>query len=237
MQGEADSPIALVGGDEFRAPAAAFDRRLLSLANRTPASVAILPTAAAAENPDLAAANGIKHFRSLGAEPYAVSIHDAATANDERLVNELRHADIVYFTGGNPTHLLESLKGSAAWSCLLELRQQGVILAGSSAGAMVLGERMSYGGRDMDGLALLPCIVVLPHFERTSEERVERLRSSLPPNLAILGIAGATGCVRHEGEWLVEGPGEVTLIAKSGAEVFAAGTRFRLTPEGTQPPR
>ena len=228
MQDKAVGPIGLVGGDEFRGPAAAFDQLLLSLAPRTPASVAILPTAAVDGNPHLTAAHGVSHFARLGAQPYAVMIHDAATANDERLVDELRRADIVYFSGGSPTHLLDSLNKSAAWSCLLERSQQGVILAGSSAGAMVLAERVLYRGQDLDGLGHVRGVVVLPHFERSSAERVEQLRSSLPPDLTLLGIAGATGCVRHAGEWLVEGPGQVSVITKSSTEVFAAGARFRL---------
>lgn len=229
MPREVVSPIGLVGGEEFRKPAEAFDRLLLSFAPRTPASVAILPTAAALdENPYLAAAHGVKHFKRLGAEPYPVNIHDAAGANDDKLVEELRRADVVYFSGGSPSHLLDSLKGSAAWSCLIDLVQRGVILAGSSAGAMVLGERMLYRGQDLDGLALLPGIVVLPHFERSMPERVQRVRSSLPPDLTLLGLAGATGCVLHAGEWLVEGPGQVSVITASSTEVYSTGGRFSL---------
>ncbi len=226
---EAFGPIGLVGGDEFKAPATAFDRLLLSLAPRTPASVAILPTAAASdENPHIAAAHGVKHFEQVGAKPFPVNIHDAATANDDAVVDELRRADIVYFSGGNPSHLLASLKDSAAWTCLLDLVQQGVIIAGSSAGAMVFGERMHYRGQDVAGLGLVPGVVVMPHFERVLEERLAQLQASLSPGLTLLGIAGATGCVLHDGEWLVEGPGHVTAISESGIEIFVAGARFGL---------
>ena len=229
MPNETFGPIGLVGGDEFRAPATAFDRLLLSLAVRTPASVAILPTATASdENPYFAAAHGVKHFEQIGAKPFPVNIHDAATANDDAMVDELRSADVVYFTGGNPAHLLASLKESAAWTCILDLAQQGVIIAGSSAGAMVFGERMHYRGQDVPGLGLVPGVVVMPHFERVPEERLARLQASLSPGLTLLGIAGATGCVLHDAEWLVEGPGQVTAISESGIEIFAAGSRFRL---------
>lgn len=228
MPNEGAGPIGLVGGDEFRGAARAFDLLLLSFAPRTPASVAILPTAAVAGSPYLTAAHGISHFERLGARPYPVSIHDRATANDGRLVNELQEADIVYFSGGSPTHLLESLRTSLAWTCLLDLSERGVILAGSSAGAMVLGERVLYRGQDIGGLGLVDGVVVLPHFERSSSERVQRLRSSLPSELTLLGIAGATGCVRHEGQWQVEGPGEVSVITSSTTQVYSAGACFSL---------
>ena len=229
MPSETFGPIGLLGGDEFRAPATAFDRLLLSLARRTPASVAILPTAAAPDgNPYFAAAHGVKHFERVGAEPFPVNIHDAVTANDDDIVEELRGADMVYFAGGSPPHLLASLKDSVAWSCLIDLAQNGVIIAGSSAGAMVFGERMHYRGQDVDGLGLVPGVAVMPHFERVAEERAVQLQASLSPGLTLLGIAGATGCVLHDGEWLVEGPGHVTVISQSGIEIFGAGARFGL---------
>ncbi len=229
MPSEVFGPIGLVGGDEFRAPATAFDRLLLSLAPRFPAPVAILATAAAVdENPYLAADRGVKHFEQLGAHAFAVNIHDAATANDGAIVEELRRADVVYFAGGSPSHLLASLKDSLAWSCLIDLAQKGVILAGSSAGAMVFGERMHYRGQDVEGLGLVPGVAVMPHFERVSEERAAQVQASLSPGLTVLGIAGATGCVLQDGEWLVEGPGQVTVISQSGIESFVAGARFGL---------
>ena len=222
-------PIGLVGGDEFRVPATAFDRLLLGLARRNPASVAILPTAAAADgNPYLAAAHGVEHFERVGASAFSVNIYDAATANDAAIVDELRRADMVYIAGGSPSHLLASLKDSLAWSCLIDLAQKGVIIAGSSAGAMIFGERMHYRGQDVDGLGLVPGVAVMPHFERVPEERAAQLQASLSPGLTLLGIAGATGCVLHGGEWLVEGPGQVTVISQSGIENFVAGARFEL---------
>ena len=221
-------PIALVGGDEFQGPAAAFDRLLVSLAPQPRPAVAILPTAAIEGNPYLTAEHGVRHFEQLETEPYPVMMLDQTSANDEALIDELRRADIVYFSGGKPTHLLESMRGSAAWACIVELSQRGAIVAGSSAGAMMLGERMAFRGQAFAGLAAVPGVVVLPHFERSSRDRVARLRASLPPELTLLGIAGATGCVRHDGEWHVDGPGEVSVITSTGAQVFSAGARFTL---------
>ncbi len=221
-------PIALVGGDEFRGPADPFDRLLISLARQDRPAVAILPTAAADSNPYLAANNGVRHFERLDAEPYPVMIRDSATANDEALIEELRRADIVYFSGGDPLHLLNTMRGSLAWTCVEELSQHGAIVAGSSAGAMMLGQRMAFRGQDMEGLAAVPGVVVLPHFERSSADRLKRLRASIAPELTLLGIAGATGCVRQGKEWRVDGPGEVSVITSSDTQVYSAGDSFTL---------
>ncbi len=223
-----DPVVALVGGDEFTEPAEAFDRELLALVDAETPNVAILPTAAKGHNPYLAAAHGISHFRKLGADPYGVMIVDKVTADAPVLVAELVGADIVYLTGGNPTDLLEGLQDSKTWATLCKMADDGVVLAGSSAGAMVFGERMAFSGKETEALGLLPGVIVLPHFERADPERIEQLVQAVPPGMTYLGIDGATGCLRVSGEWRVTGPGRVQLITKAGAEVVASGGVFQL---------
>ena len=220
--------VALVGGEEFTEAAEPFDRELLAVVEAKTANIAILPTAAKSENPFLAAAHGISHFRKLGADPYGVMIVDKITADAPVLVSELAGADIVYLTGGNPANLLEGLRGSKAWQKLREMADDGVVLAGSSAGAMVLGERMAFGGEETEALGLVAGVVVLPHFERADNERIEQLVKAAPEGMTYLGIDGATGCLRVNDEWRVTGPGRVHVITRDGAEVVESGGAFRL---------
>lgn len=221
-------PIALFGGEEFTEPAEAFDRELLKLVGETAPSVAILPTAAQPENPYLAAAHGIAHFRKLGADPYGVMILDKATAAAPMLAEELAGAHLVYMTGGRPDHLLESLRDSLAWKRVLELHEAGALLAGSSAGAMVLGETMAFRGEETPALGVVAGVTVLPHFERASAERIEQLAKDAGPGMTLLGIDGATGCVRVGEEWRVAGPGRVHVIRNAAVEVVESGATFRL---------
>ena len=65
-------PIALVGGDEFGPRCESVDRELLNLRPSTRLAVAVVPTAAAGQRPELAAANGTRYFESLGAEARGV---------------------------------------------------------------------------------------------------------------------------------------------------------------------
>lgn len=220
-------PIVLVGGDEFTDQAAAVDRELLALVDSEMPNVAILPTAAKSENAYLAAAHGIAHLRKLGADPYGVLIVDRVTADAPVLVAELAGAEAIYLTGGNPGHLLESLRDTLAWKHMLEMHENGAVLAGSSAGAMVLGERMAFGDEDMEALGVLPGVTVLPHFERAAAERVQQL-SEAAEGRTYLGIDGATGCILTDGAWHVYGPGRVRVITNSGVDVIENGGSFRL---------
>ena len=221
-------PIALVGGEEFTEPAEAFDRELLKLVEEATPSVAILPTAAQPENPYLAAAHGIAHFRKLDADPYGVMIVDRVTAAAPMLVEELAGAHVVYMTGGRPAHLLESLRNTLAWKRVLELHEAGVVLAGSSAGAMVLCETMAFGGEETAALGVVPGVAVIPHFERVPDERIEQIVKDARPGMTYLGIDGATGCVRVGEEWRVAGPGKVHVISNDVVKVVENGASFRL---------
>ena len=125
--------IALVGGNEFRRDCESMDRALLARLGGEP-RVVIVPTAAAHENPGKAAENGVRYFRRLGAQAEAAMIIDANTARQASFVAQIRNADLVYFTGGDPVHLLETMRDSPAWKAALEVLDGGRAIAGSSAG-------------------------------------------------------------------------------------------------------
>lgn len=215
--------IVLMGGDEFRQGCQLMDREILSRIAHQPPRVLILPTAAALEDPHLAAQNGIHYFTALGAEATAAMILSRSDADDPLHAAQLREADLVYLTGGNPWHLLQSLANSAVWAAIKDLWRGGRTIAGSSAGAMVLGERMrtrSSGWTPALGLA--PRVAVLPHYQRSQDESVKALRSAPEPEHVLLGIPTATACINYvDNTWWIAGNGEVAVF--SGTEVYRYG--------------
>jgi cyanophycinase len=221
--------VALVGGEEFQTQAAEVDLYVVERLAKPKARVAVLPTAAAPENAPLAAQNGVRHFHGLGVEAKGVMIVDKASANDERLVAELEGVDLVYIAGGDPAYLLDALRDSLVWQQLRAAVEEGRALAGSSAGAMILGQTMYYRRQWFDALGLVPGICVLPHFEQWGAKVLpDLLEASTQGSLTLLGIDGATGCVGWEREWEVVGPGAVTVIRKGRSEVFRKGGRIQL---------
>jgi len=221
--------VALVGGDEFRPPAAEVDRYVIRRLGRKEPLVAILPTAAAPENARLAAENGVRHFHGLGVDAAALMVVDSPSANDPQLVAQLDGVDLVYLAGGDPRYLLDTLRDSLVWRRVSSGLEAGLAIAGSSAGAMVLGETMHFRGERIEALGLLPGICVLPHFERWGADALPGLLdSSRERGLTLLGIDGATGCVGWGREWEVVGPGAVTVIRAGRSEVFRGGRRIEL---------
>jgi cyanophycinase-like exopeptidase len=110
--------LALMGGNEFRPDCHPMDEELLDRIGRKPARVVIVPTAAALENPRLAADNGIRYFAALGAAASVAMIITRADANDPQRSAPIREADLIYLTGGDPRYLLSTLVGSICWSVI-----------------------------------------------------------------------------------------------------------------------
>ena len=106
--------IALIGGEEFRSGCEELDRAILASVESERPRLLVLPTAAAHENPAMAASNGVRYFSELGADAAPLMVLDRSDAEDQALAAEVESADVVYLTGGDPAHLLDTLLGVAA---------------------------------------------------------------------------------------------------------------------------
>ena len=219
--------ILLVGGEEFRPAAAGMDRHILQLTGKDAPRAAIIPTAAAYENPQLAASNGIRHFSGLGADAYGVEVIQRADAENPRIAAQLDGADVIYFTGGSPEHLHSVLAGSTLLDAVVAANNAGAVWAGSSAGAMVLGavmRRPSSGSPVSPGLNIVPNVMTLPHHERSDPEAVlSELSGREYTGLAVLGIDGGSGVLLEPGGATALGSGNVTVYRSGNWKRFAGG--------------
>lgn len=218
--------LALVGGDEFRPHCQEMDTALLQAAGRQRPRVVILPAAAAHSGPQKAATDGVAHFNRLGANAESLLILTQAQANDPNLVQRIAPADLIYLTGGSPDHHLQTLRDTRLLTAITDALAQGTILAGSSAGAMVIGTlmRRPSTGQWIDALALAPGIAVLPHHEnRDPAQLFPQLQTPLTAGLTILGIDAQTGLLGHPGHWQAVGYGQVTVYRPAGWQTYPSG--------------
>ena len=215
--------IALVGGDEFRAGCEGMDRALLDATGVERPRVLVIPTAAAAENPSRAASNGVGYFSGLGADASALMVLDTADADNEEMLLLVDSAQVIYFTGGSPTHLLETLAESRLLHKVQQAIHRGAVLVGSSAGAMVMGPWMRYRGWQT-ALGIVPDVVTLPHHENSDPDAVAReLAASAPADVTVLGIDVRTCCLSDANGWTVLGRGAVTTYNAGRWRRFATG--------------
>ncbi len=222
-------PVALIGGNEFRRASDALDLALLDLAGGPGTSVAILPTAATNENPEVVGEHGLRHFSRLGAEAEKVLVVDDESANDPDLAAILTAHHLIYFTGGDPAYLLETLRGSLAWQAVLAVHQRGGLVAGSSAGAMLLGAQMWRFDGWVSGLGLAPGLAVLPHHATLSKRwATAHMLATLPPGVTLVGIDESTALLLPDA--LVLGAGQVTVYGAHGPTTYSAGVRVPWRP-------
>lgn len=223
------STIVLAGGNEFRENCVTMDREVLRATAKRPARVVILPTAAR-DHPTLAAGNGVRYFQELGAAATSAHVVDQRTANDPAQVAPLHGADVIYLVGGNPWYLLETLRGSLALEAIRDAFRAGALIAGSSAGAMVLAERMVTADWSSwtPALGLASAVGIVPHHHQ-EDERAARLRSAAGSELSILGIEEATACIGDGlGTWRVIGIGRVSVYTGPDQKTFRPGETIRL---------
>ena len=207
--------LALVGGDEWR-EGCTFDAALLEASGQR--SVLVLPTAAAYEHPDRAVARATAWFGGLGATVRGLMVLGRAESEDEAMAAAVREAPFVYLAGGSPLHLRSVLKQSKVWYALVEAWGHGAVVAGSGAGAMVLGDPMidPRGGALTIGLGLIEQVAVLPEASSWSPERLRRTTSLIDDGVALVALDARTAAVRApDGSWSVSGAG--------GAEVHVGG--------------
>ena len=208
--GAAYGPLVLVGGGEFQEGMRGVDASVLESLGAH--EVAVLPTAAAFERPERAVASAVAHFDALGVKVRAVPVLARPDAHEPEHVEAVRTARFIYLTGGSPLHLRSVLKETPLWEALLEVWRQGSGVAGSSAGAMVLGDPMvdPRGGAFTLGLGLLENLAVVPHLGAAAEHRTLRLA---PPDVHLVGIPEQTAVVKDAGAWRAAGvlPDEVTI--------------------------
>lgn len=221
--------VALIGGNEFRRESDLLDTALLTLAGGPGTPVGILPTGATNENPEVVAANGLRHFTRLGGAPAALLVVDDKTANQASLAAAVAAHAFLYLTGGDPAYLLDTLRGSAAWEGVRAVHGRGGLVAGTGAGAMVLGAQMWRFDGWVPGLNLAPGLAVLPHHATLSKRwAVDHMRAALAPGVTLVGVDDATALLLPEG--LVLGAGAVTVYGREGVEVYTVGARVALRP-------
>ena len=226
--------LLLEGGAEFGGQMAQPDRRALGLAGGPDARICIIPTAAAPDNNHQRAGNnGVRWFHNLGAtQVESLPVIDKASANNPSIAAKISQARLVYMLGGFTGYLGETIKDSASWQAMLKAYQSGAIIAGSSAGAMVMCQYYFDPAKNqvVTGLGLLPNTCVLPHHNTFGKSWASRL-SHLVPDVLLLGIDEQTGMLddgpagRKVG-WRVYGKGSVTLYRQGKPTVYKSGETF-----------
>ncbi len=209
------------------------------LAGRPPRYVQ-LATAAVPDGPSVVERwhnLGREQAQRLGVEAVILSVNDRADADNEAIAQQVAGAGLIYLSGGNPGFLADTLRDTAVWAAIVTAWRDGAALAGCSAGAMAMTSWIPslrhprQGGTN--GLAVLPHLRVIPHFDFFTTkvpDVVTRFLLPYDPAITVLGIDEETALVGGPKDWTVQGRQSVWRLTAEGREELPAGTVVATAP-------
>lgn len=213
--------VGLVGSSEFTPATEQVDEALLV---GVPRRVVFLPTAAALEGAERIGywvELGLSHYKRLGVDATPLMVLERSDAGSAELAAQVAGAGLVYLSGGDPTHLAATLVGSRVGGAILQAWHAGSSVAGCSAGAIALMESVPdirRRGDPVDGLALVPGMRVMPHFDQIEKWMPGAVRWAIdrtPPGVHLVGIDEDTAIVGGPRRWSVMGRGSAWVLQSS----------------------
>ncbi len=241
--------IVLVGSGEFTSSMYEVDKFLISQFQKK-IKIMIVPTAAGREKDYRKwILNGKEHFDKLNTESLGVDIVKREDAFKNDYIKLLDEVDFVYFSGGDPIYLLNTLKDTTFLNAVIErYKNNKVIIVGSSAGAMMMGSfipsNLFRNLITMKGLNIewnksldLVNFTVIPHFDRFSKMLNFNIggkyfKNKFMENLkgTIIGIDEDTALVSKDGvEFKVLGKSYVHIFTQnSDDKEYKSGDMFKI---------
>jgi cyanophycinase len=230
--------LALIGGDEFHPGNEPHDE-LLAASARGRGPAYIVATAAARSHPQAAVRLAADWFRQFDLDVRELPAYSKAEAHIPATAEAASQAAFIYITGGDPGLVATVLRGTLVGDAIIAAWQNGAVLAGSSAGAMVLCEhvlvRRQFPGsverRPVAGLAVVPNAAVLPHHNTFGSRWFPSARAALP-EATLIGVDERTCALWDTGAWRCLGSGCVTVHHRAEAsDRFVSGSEIDGMPE------
>ena len=167
-------------------------------------------------------------FAKLGIKDLTeIYIEDRAESADHEKLKRLDNVRGVFFSGGDQLRISSQIGDTPFETRIQEIYKNGGVIAGTSAGASVMGETMLIRGPNSEshrigdlhmapGLRLLRNVIIDQHFAERG--RIGRLLGAVALNPRILGIGidEDTAIIVHDQEFRVLGRGAVYVIEGAG---------------------
>jgi cyanophycinase len=231
--------MALLGAGEFDPWSEVVDRWVLDRTRSGP--VRILPTASAPEGDAIFeqwAGKGLAHFGSLGIPAEVLPVRTREDAMGEASVRAVAEASVVYFSGGNPKYLAETLVGTPLWGAIVEGLDDGLGYIGCSAGVASLTER-TYDAATEDleqilgapGLAFTHGILFAPHWDTVDTffpGATEFIASAVLPTEVLIALDESTAMLGDGAAWAVAGVSGIHVLRGGVWMHYAEGDAFEL---------
>jgi cyanophycinase len=199
----------------------------------------------ASEIPEAVANDYKEAFKRLGHSNVSfMNIENRVQAREEEYTERIKKAHSVFFTGGDQFRLSAILGGSPLIGTIMDqyYNQPGFVVAGTSAGAMVMSKIMLFEGHKIEamlkgdvkttlGFGLLEDCIIDTHF--VSRGRLGRLVEAIisnPPTIGI-GLGEDTALIITKGNHMnCSGSGMVVIIDGANIKHTNVAYAFPETP-------
>jgi len=193
------------------------------------ANIVIIPTASSI--PVEVGESYLDAFNTLGCKNLSVlDIRSKEDSEKQSSIELIKNANCVMFSGGNQSKITDKIGGTTIHEILLDRykNEEGFVIAGTSAGAMVMANEMIAGGSASEafikgavtmykGLNLIPELIVDTHFIRRGRFGRQSEAVAKYPNLIGIGLAEDTGMIIKNGN-------DCTVIGSGMAIIFDGKT-------------
>ncbi|MBW4523327.1 MAG: cyanophycinase [Scytolyngbya sp. HA4215-MV1] len=219
---ETHGQLIIIGGAEDKEKECKILREFVRHAGGLQAKIVVMTVAT--ELPGEVGETYIRVFNRLGVD--AVQVVDTGRrehASTPEALEAIAQATGVFFTGGNQARITEFLKDTELDELLHKRFSEGVVIAGTSAGAAMMPDVMIVEGEsetsprpdvvNMDrGMGFLPGVVIDQHFAQRG--RLGRLLSAVAQRPVVLGfgIDENTAIVINGSDVEIIGEGSVTVV-------------------------
>jgi cyanophycinase len=216
-----------IGGAEDKVKERHILTTFLGMAGAEQARIAVLP--AASSRADEVGELYHALFRDLGAPVVeVVHVYSRLEAQDSARLAILEEASGIFMTGGDQLRLATLLGGTAMAQTIRRRNADGIVVAGTSAGASILGQHMIAFGRAGEvpeqrmvqlapGLGLTNRVIIDQHFQQRGRTGRLMVAVAYNPFLIGLGIDEDTAAVLNPNNVLeVVGRGSVIVVDGAG---------------------
>jgi cyanophycinase len=232
--------MALLGSGEFEPWAGAVDRWLLARSRNPAGVVLVAPTAAAHEGEGSFngwGAKGVEHYAALDVRAEILPLRAREDAHRADLVGRLDDAAFVFFSGGNPARLADTVRGTPFWSALVAAVADGLPYAGCSAGVACLTEQ-TYDSDTQDfehlwqpGLGYVRRTLFGPHWDIVDTwvpGASDFIVGSVRDGERFVGLDEETAMVGDGEDWTVIGRQGIHVLDGAAWSTYRDGDAFAL---------
>ena len=216
--------IFVIGGAEDKVHGKEILQTFFQRSGGTDALIGIVPCAS--REPSLIGERYYRLFSDMGAREIKVlDVRDRSGADDSVYRDFVENCTGIFLTGGDQLRLCGLLADTSLMNRIVEKAQKREIsLAGTSAGAAVMGHHMISGGSSAEspnralvdmakGLNIISGVLVDQHFY--NRNRLARLLSAISGHPELLGIGiDEDTCAIFESDGMIRviGKGTVTIV-------------------------